>query len=112
MRLTPTVFALAVIAARPKLSGPQLTWLTIAGLAFFGVRLAGTTVSMALWDRQFRQELAVLDSLPRGSQPVSFDAPPCRTFVLQGRVRDMPFPRFPLTRRHSFSNAQFPISNR
>ncbi len=110
MRLLPSVFALAILAVRPKLEGRRLTWLAIAGLAFFGVRLAGTTVSMALWDRQFRQDLAVLDSLPRGSQLVSFNALPCRTFVQQGHVRDMHFPSFALTRRHAFANDQFALS--
>ncbi|MCJ2179388.1 hypothetical protein [Novosphingobium album (ex Hu et al. 2023)] len=110
MRLVPTIFALAIIAVRPKFSGPPLKWLTIAGLVFFGVRLAGTTASMALWDRQFKQELAVLDSVPRGSQLISFDALPCRTFLLQDRVRDLHFPSFALTRRHAFANDQFAVT--
>ncbi len=110
MRLTPTMFALALIAARPELSWTHARWLMLAGLAFFGLRLAGTTVSMAMWDKQFKRETAVLDALPRGSQLVSFNALPCRTFVLQGRVRDMHFPSFALLRRHAFANDQFAMS--
>ncbi|WP_218151513.1 hypothetical protein [Novosphingobium sp. CF614] len=110
MRMTPTIFALALIAARPRLASRHMAWLALAGLAFFGVRLAGTTLSMAMWDRQLKQELAVLDSLPRGAQLVSFSALPCRTFVLQGRVRDMHIASYALTRRHAFANDQFAMS--
>ena len=110
MRLLPTVFALALVAARPRLPAAHMRWLVLAGLAFFGVRLAGTTVSMALWDRQLRQELSVLDALPRGSQLVSFNALPCRTFVLQGRVRNTHFASYALTLRHAFASDQFAMS--
>ena len=110
MRLTPTIFAMAVIAAKPKLPTTRLRWLALAGLAFFCIRLAGTTTSMMLWDKQFRQELAVLDKLPHGSQLVSFSAIECRPFVLQGRLRDMHIASFALTRRHAFANDQFALS--
>lgn len=110
MRLTPAIFAFAMIAVRPRFPEVSTKWLMLAGLVFFGVRLAGTTVSMAMWDRQFRQELAVLDQLPRGSQLVSFSALPCRTYVLQGRTRDMHIPSFALIRRHAFANDQFALS--
>lgn len=110
MRMTPTIFALAVIAARPAEHTRHVRLLLIAGLAFFGVRLAGTTASMALWDRQITQELAVLDSLPRGSQLVTFNALPCRTYVLQGRERDLHLASYALTRRHAFANDQFAMA--
>ncbi|MEJ2410918.1 MAG: hypothetical protein P8Y48_16855, partial [Novosphingobium sp.] len=110
MHMTPILFALAIIAVRPAAGTRPMRWLVIAGLAFFGVRLVGTTLSMALWDRQFKQELAVLDSLPPGSQLVSFSALPCRTYILQGRERNMHIASFALTRRHAFANDQFAMS--
>lgn len=110
MRMTPTIFALAIIALRPALQARHLRWLTIAGLAFFALRLGGTTLSMALWDRQLQSELAVLDAVPRGSQLVTFGAYPCRTFVLLGRARDTHVASYALTRRHAFANDQFAMS--
>ena len=110
MRLTPTMFALALIAARPELPRKQVRWLVLAGLAFFGLRLAGTTVSMAIWDKQFKREIAVLDALPHGSQLVSFRALPCRPFIFQSRLRDMHTASFALLRRHAFANDQFSMS--
>lgn len=110
MRMVPTVFALALIALRPALPPRNLGWLVLLGLAFFGLRLAGTTASMALWDRQIRQETAVLDRLPRESQLVTFIAMPCRPYVLQGRLRNMHIASYALMRRHAFANDQFAMS--
>lgn len=110
MRMVPAILALAILAVRPPEAAPQLRWLMIAGLAFAGVRLAGTTASMALWDRQFHREAAVLDAVPRGSQLVTFTALPCRTYVLQGRIRDTHLASFALTRRHAFANDQFAMA--
>lgn len=107
MRMTPTIVALAIIAVRPMLNAKSMKWLALAGCAFFGLRLAGTTLSMALWDRQLKQELAVLDALPKGSQLVSFNALPCRTYVLQGRERNTHIGSYALTRRHAFASDQF-----
>lgn len=111
MRMTPTIFALAIIAVRPVSVKPRhLRWLLIGGLAFFGVRLAGTTLSMALWDNQVRQETAVLEALPRGSQLITFSALKCRTFALQGRERNIHIASYALTRRHAFASDQFAMS--
>ncbi|TCM17103.1 hypothetical protein EDF56_106219 [Novosphingobium sp. PhB165] len=110
MRMVPTIFALALIAARPAQPSRDFAWLTLAGLAFFGLRLIGTTTSMALWDRQIRQETEVLNALPRGSQLVTFTALPCRTFVLQGHERNMHIASYALLRRHAFANDQFAMS--
>ncbi|WP_395329112.1 hypothetical protein WBP06_14415 [Novosphingobium sp. BL-8H] len=110
MRMVPTIFALALIALRPVAGSRALGWLVVLGLAFFGARLAGTTMSMALWDRQIRQETAVLDQLPRGSQLVTFNAMPCRPYLLQGRLRNVHIASYALMRRHAFANDQFAMS--
>jgi hypothetical protein len=107
MRVIPSALALALIAARPRLSSRQARLLAMAGAAFFLLRLAGTTVSMFLWDRQIKQDLSVLEGLPPGAQLVSFSALPCRTFVLQERVRDIHLASFALIRKRAFANDQF-----
>lgn len=109
MRLVPTIFAIAIIAARPRLSPRAMAWMALAGLAFAGLRLAGTTASMILWDRQIDRELNVLDALPRGSQLVSFNVLPCRPFILQGRIRNTHFASYALIRRHAFASDQFAV---
>lgn len=110
MRLVPTIFALAIIAVRPTVQAGQMRWMMVAALAFLGVRIAATTASMALWDRQIRQEAEVLAALPRGSQLVTFSALPCRPFVLQVRIRDTHLASYALLERHAFANDQFALA--
>lgn len=114
MRMLPTILALALVAACPMRPSSEpssaFPWLTAMGLAFVALRLAGTITSMALWDRQIREEAEVLDHLPRGSQLVTFTALPCRTFVLQGRERNLHIASYALLKRHAFANDQFAMS--
>ncbi|MDE8651509.1 hypothetical protein [Novosphingobium album (ex Liu et al. 2023)] len=112
MRMVPITLAIAILAARPteRLGARGQRILAVAAIAFMLVRLAGTTASMAMWDRRLAEELKVLDHLPRGSQLVSFSALPCRTYVLQGRERNMHIASYALTRRHAFASDQFAMS--
>lgn len=109
MRMAPTMLTLAVLAVGPRLAQVKRGFTVPAGfvLAFLGARLALVTVSMGLWDGQFRADLGVLAQMPRGAQAVTFTAMPCRTFVLQGRERRTHLASFALVRRHAFANDQF-----
>lgn len=112
MRLTPTIFALALICARPRseMSPRGRQVLAVAAIAFMLARLGGNTVSMAMWDRQIRQETAVVDGVPRGSQLVTFISQPCRAQWLQNRIRDTHAASYALTRRHAFANDQWQMT--
>ncbi|GGY91456.1 hypothetical protein ACFSTD_18715 [Novosphingobium colocasiae] len=109
MRMAPTMLALAVLAAGPRLDAVKrgLAVPAAAVIAFLAARLALIGVSMGLWDAQFRADLGVLDRIPYGTQAVTFTAMPCRTFVLQGRERRTHLASFALVRRHAFANDQF-----
>lgn len=109
MRLMPTIFALALICVRPSVEAGaairhRLLW---AALAFAALRLVGSTVSMALWDREITAEQSVLQVVPRGGQLVTLVALPCRPLVMQGRVRDTHVGSYALIRRHAFANDQW-----
>lgn len=109
LRLAPTIYALALICARPQ---PDMArrwhrlWV-IAAVLFVGARLCGNTVSMAMWDRQIAQESRVLTSLPKGVQLLTFVALPCKDLTMQGDVRDVHIASYALMRRHAFANDQW-----
>jgi hypothetical protein len=109
MRLLPTAFALAIVAIAPASEARGRTWsiVTLAGAAFFLIRIAGTTVSMAMGARQWQVETRVLDAVPIGSQLVTLNARPCADISALGRDRDTHVASFALIRRSAFANDQF-----
>jgi hypothetical protein len=107
MRLLPTAFAIAIIAIAPVARTRAWHFVTIAGAAFLVVRVASTTVSMAMWDGQLASETRVLGGVPVGSQLVTLNARPCADFAALGRDRDTHVASFALIRRRAFANDQF-----
>jgi hypothetical protein len=109
MRLTPTIYALALICACPiDLGAGRQRLLLVAGIVFTALRLVGNTVSMAAWDEQIREEQAVIEQIPRGSQLLTFIALPCVNFIQQqARVRDVHLASYAMMRRHAFANDQW-----
>lgn len=109
MRLTPMIYALALICARPlDLGACRQRMLVVAGIAFVALRLVGNTVSMAAWDEQISKEQAVVEHVPRGSQLLTFIALPCVNFIRQqARVRDVHVASYAMMRRHAFANDQW-----
>ncbi len=67
MRLAPFVLAILLIALRPKrgLSFRGAATLAALGLAFFGVRLAATTISYWQFSKEYDRTLTALDHVPR-----------------------------------------------
>lgn len=109
MRLAPYILALAVISIRVPEGHLRLSrGLALAGLAFFGVRTAATTFSMALYDRSFDRELAALEHIPRGAPVVSFIGRPC--IEPWGMTRLHHLPAMAIARRHAFSNDQWTMA--
>ncbi len=110
MRLAPYALAIAIVALRPKkgLSLRGAATFAAIGLAFFGVRLVGTTASFVLYDRSYDATLTALDHIPRGARVVSFVGRRCSddwTFTRLDHV-----PAMLLVRRLAFSNDQWSMA--
>ena len=110
MRLAPFVLAIAVIAIRPR-PGMSLrraaTWAAL-GLAFFGVRLAGTTASYWLYGREYDRVLAAFDHVPVGARVVSFVGRRCNDDWAYSRLEHVP--ALLIERRLAYSNDQWSMA--
>lgn len=106
MRLAPYALATALLAIGPA-AGAGL-WLTLFSLGFFGVRMAGTTLSMAQYDQSYRAELAALDHVPIGARLLSFVGKPCAPGWAVHRLDHLP--SLALIRRRAFANDQWQAS--
>lgn len=80
MRLLPYALALALVAIGAGKPGAK-AWL-VAGtlsLAFFGVRMATTTIAFARQDALVQAALPALERMPKGARVAFFSVKPCRT---------------------------------
>ncbi|WP_019516733.1 hypothetical protein [Sphingomonas sp. Mn802worker] len=110
MRLAPFMLAIAVIAIRPK---PGMTFrhasvLAAVGLAFFLVRIAGTTVSYAMFDRDYDEELVALNHVPVGARLLSFVGHNCHNDWRMSRLEHMP--ALALERRLAYTDDQWSMA--
>jgi hypothetical protein len=112
MRLMPMMMAMALIAVRPRDDRPSrmVETLAVVALVFVGARLAGNAASMAIFDRQFTQDLTVLDSVPRDSLLVSVTLKPCMENDPWLRERRTHLAGYALARRHAFANDQWAMA--
>lgn len=110
MRLAPYVFATFLIAARPRAwsDGRALRALALAAILFAGLRIAGNTISFALYDREWDRELAALDQVPRGARIVALTGRPCEEGWKRSRLEHLP--GLALARGASFANDQFGLA--
>ena len=110
MRLAPFVFAVALVAIRPRpgLSFRGAATFAAMGLAFFGVRLAGTTVSYWLYDRSYDRALTAFDHIPVGARVVSFVGRRCEDDWAYTRLEHVP--ALLIERRLAFSNDQWSMA--
>jgi hypothetical protein len=107
MRLFPYVVAVGLLAIRFRGAMDLRTArvLAILGLAFFLVRLAGTTASLAIAADDQRAKLQALDHIPVGARVATLVGAGCST--------DWPLPRnshlgaMVIARREGFSNDQW-----
>jgi hypothetical protein len=76
-----------------------------AGLAFFLVRTAATTVSFWMFDRTYDRELQALDHVPVGARMVSFVGEICGNRWRMSRLHHLP--GLAIVRREAFSNEQW-----
>jgi hypothetical protein len=110
MRLAPYMLAIGVIALRPR-PGSSLrgtaTWAAI-GLAFFGARMATTTWSYALYDRDYDRELAALPHIPIGAKLISFVGETCYNEWTMTRLQHVP--ALALEQRIAYTNDQWSMA--
>lgn len=110
MRLAPFALAIALIAIRPRpgLAFRHAAGFAAVGLAFFGVRQAGTTASYWLYDRSYAQALTALDHLPQGARVVSFVGRRCVDDWAYTRLEHVP--ALLLERKLAYSNDQWSMA--
>ena len=97
MRLTPYLFAVAIIAVRPKpeASAKFLGAFAAIGIAFFAARIGAHTASMGIASARYGKALVALDHIPRHEWSTN------RMEHLSALV---------MVRRQGFSNDQWDVS--
>ncbi len=110
MRLTPYMFAIAVIAIRPLPGANKrvMSALAMAGLAFFVARIGGNTVSFYETSRAQNRALVALDHVPIGARLVSFVGSTCA--MPWGLNRNWHLPALATVRRRAYSNDQWDMA--
>jgi hypothetical protein len=110
MRLAPFVIAIALLALRPKrgISIRGAATLAALGLAFFLVRLAGTTASYAIYANDYNRQLAALDHLPEGARLVTFVGRRCVDDWTYSRLEHIP--AIALERKLAYANDQWSMA--
>jgi hypothetical protein len=109
MRLAPYMMAVAVLAIRFRGEtvipvARALAWL---GLVFYMVRIAATTLSLALAADDQSAKLQALDHVPRGAAMVTLVGQDCGG--LWALPRNSHLGAVAIVRRHAFSNDQWTI---
>jgi hypothetical protein len=105
MRLLPYTIAIGLLAIRPKRAMPALA---MAGLLFFGVRMASETLSFARYGGEYDRELAALDHVPKGAKMISLIGTPCRGEWFMTRFDHLS--GMAVVRREAFSNDQWSVA--
>lgn len=110
MRLAPFVIGIAVIALRPRpgLSMRGAATLAAFGLAFFLVRIGGTTASFWLYDRSYTREMRALEHVPVGARLVTFVGTRCGNPWFMTRLEHLP--ALALEKRLAYANDQWSMA--
>jgi hypothetical protein len=110
MRLAPFMLAIAMIALRPRrgLSFRGAATFAAIGLAFYGARIAVTTWSFWLYDREYDRVLTAVDHLPRGARVVSFVGRRCQDDWAYSRLEHVP--ALLLERKLAYTNDQWSMA--
>jgi hypothetical protein len=110
MRMTPYLFALAIIAIRFRAPANArfMNHVALAGLAFLTLRLVATTLSFFLYSQSYDRALAAVDQVPRNSRLIAFVGNPCDNPWFSDRLEHSP--AFAIIRRDAFSNDQWAMA--
>ncbi len=109
MRLLPFALACALlsISAGPRLSPRLEQGIALFALAFFGVRTAGTFVSLDQIEQRQSAAWAALPHIPRGAKVLTFVGQPCARLWAKDRLEHVP--SMALVRRGAFANDQWDV---
>ena len=107
MRLLPYAVALALLAIRIE-DERAARRMAIAAAAFFGLRLAGSTIALALFAQGQARELAALDHLPQGVAMLSLVAEPSTADWVNPRLGHLA--GIAVARARVFTNEQWAIA--
>jgi hypothetical protein len=107
MRLSPYFVALPIIGIRlrPKASSRFAKGLAIAGLLFFGVRIAANTISLGIASNGYDRALTALNFVPENARLVSFAGHECRDFWSTNRMEHLG--AIAIVRKRAYSNDQW-----
>lgn len=110
MRLTPYLFAVAIIAVRPKpeASPKFLGTLAAIGIAFFAARIGAHTASMGIASARYGKALVALDHIPRHARVAAFTQRTCGVEWSTNRMEHLS--ALVMVRRQGFSNDQWDVS--
>ncbi len=110
MRLTPYIFAVALVAIRPRsqASAKFLGTLASIGLAVFAGRIAAHTASTAIASARYDRALVALDQLPHGARVATFTQRTCGIEWSTNRMEHLA--ALVIIRRQGFSNDQWDVS--
>jgi hypothetical protein len=110
MRLTPYLVALPILAIRPGATMPPglALGLAIAGLAFFGIRIASNTVSLGLAWKDNDRALTALNYVPENARLVSFAGHECLNVWSINRMEHLG--AIAIVRKRAFSNDQWELA--
>ncbi|MDE2042858.1 MAG: hypothetical protein KGJ05_07280, partial [Alphaproteobacteria bacterium] len=107
MRLTPFIFIIALVGIRiPEGTGkPTRRILGLLGLAYFGIRTAGTTLSFAQYASRANRAMVALEHVPYGSRLLSIVGRTCATPWSTSHLEHIP--AMAMVRREAFSDDQW-----
>jgi hypothetical protein len=107
MRLAPFVLAVAVLAIRFRepINLRMASSFAALGLAYYLLRIASTTASLAIASDEQQAKLAALDHLPMGARVVTMVGDPCGHFW--ALPRDSHLGAMVVVRKQGFSNDQW-----
>ena len=109
MRLAPFVIATALLAIRFRRETrlPTARVIALLGLAFYLIRIAASTISLAQASHDYTAKLQALDHVPRGARLVNLVGQTCKD--LWSLPRNSHLGAMAIVRRHAFSNDQWAI---
>jgi len=110
MRLTPWLFAMALVAIKPSpnASPKFLGTLALIGLAFVSARVAATTASFGIASARYDRALAALPHIPVGARVVNFTQRACGMEWSTNRMEHLG--GIAMIRRQVFSNDQWDVA--
>jgi hypothetical protein len=105
MRLVPYIIATAILAIRGPTNLRLAQSIAVLGLVFYVVRIAGTTVSLAIAANDLGTKLQALDRVPMGARVATMVGSPCTTPWSLPRLNHIG--AMVIVRRQGFSNDQW-----